>query len=90
MKHRCPLPEALRHVAIALDEFANGGAQASVRLKDGRIFKKALISNGSAIIAIRGYDAPPFKPEEIEQIFQTEDDKNPKERDGWKFWDEWR
>jgi hypothetical protein len=77
-------------VAIAFNEFANGAAQASVRLKDGRIFENVLVSNGSAIIAIRGYDEPPFKSEEIEQIFQAESDKNPQVRNGWTFWDEWR
>lgn len=89
MRYKLPLPESLKHAVIAFDEFANGAAQANVRLKDGRVFENVLVSNGTAIIAIRGYNAPPFNSEDIEQVFQTEEDKNPKERSGWRFWDEW-
>jgi hypothetical protein len=68
-------------------EFANGGAQVNVKLKDGKIYRKLLLSNATWIIAMRGYKDLHFEPSEIEDFFQTEEDKNPKERGGWDFWD---
>jgi hypothetical protein len=90
MNYRCPLPQALKDAAAGLVEFANGGAQATVELKDGRKFENVLVSNSSAIVAVRGHDKPPFKAEDIARLYQTENDKNPKHRTGWKYWDEWR
>ena len=89
MKYRCPIPEALKDHAAGLVEFANGGAQATIELADGRRFENALISSGLAVAAVRGYDNPPFRSEEIARIYQTDSDKNPTQRGGWKFWDEW-
>jgi hypothetical protein len=90
MNYRCPLSQALRNTAAEFEEFANGAAQATVELKDGRTFEHVLVSNGTAIIAARGYDEPPFKPEDIARLYQTDADKNPTERSAWKFWDKWR
>jgi hypothetical protein len=42
------------------------------------------------IIAIRNYDDLPFSINDIEDIFQTDEDLNPKKRGGWKFWDDWQ
>ncbi|TWO68695.1 hypothetical protein FN976_22105 [Caenimonas sedimenti] len=89
MNYRCVLPEALKTVASQFLEFANGGAQATVELKDGRVFPRALISNSSAIVALRGFDSPPFGSDQIARVYQTEDDANPEERDGWRYWDNW-
>ena len=73
-----------------MSEFANGGTQVSLRLKTGQVFHEALISNAMWIVAMRGYDDLPFQPDDIADIFQTDDDKNPKKRDGWKYWDDWK
>ena len=61
----------------SMEEFANGGAQVSVRLRDGRIFREVLISNSTWVVTIRGFDNLPFKLEEIDEIFQTGEDKIP-------------
>jgi len=90
MNYRCALPGPLKEVASTFHEFANGGAQATVELKDGRKFEKVLISNSTAIIAVRGFEEPPFNVEDIARLYQTDADKNPTERGGWRYWDKWR
>jgi hypothetical protein len=89
MQYLCPLPEALKSEASAFVEFANGGAQATVMLNDGRVFTRVLVSNGSAIVAARGFTEPPFATADITRIDQTDEDKDPDERGGWHYWDEW-
>jgi len=61
----------------------------TIKLKNGDIHRQVLISNNTWIVAMRGYEDLPFEPSEIEDIFQTEGDKNPEEHGGWKFWDDW-
>ena len=86
-KHKL-LPDLIEK-ALALTEFANGGAQATIKLNNGRVFNEVLISNATAIIAMRGYNDLPFKVKEISEIYQTEEDQDPKEKGNWEFWDEW-
>jgi len=90
MNYRCPIPQALKDAAAKLVEFANGGAQATIELKDGRKFENVLVSNGSAIAAARGYDHLPFRSEDIARIYQTENDMNSPQRGDWQFWDKWQ
>lgn len=90
MDYRHTLPAHLKEKAAAFAEFANGGAQATARLKDGRIFESLLISNSTGIVAVHGYSELPFSPNDIEDIYQTDDDKNPKERGNWQYWDKWK
>ncbi len=90
MKFRYRLPDHLVSVASMFEEFANGGAQASVRLKGGRVFGSILVSNSTFLVAARGFTDLPFKVEEIEAIFQTDEDRNPKDRGGWDYWDDWK
>jgi hypothetical protein len=90
MQYRCPLPQSLQSSVNSLIEFANGGAQATVALKDGRVIPAVLVSNATAIVAARGYDAPPFESGDIASLYQTEADLNPEQRDGWRFWDTWQ
>jgi len=90
MEYKYSLPTELISKASQFEEFANGGAQATIALNDGRIFNEALISNSSFIIAMRGYQALPFSLNEISDIYQTDNDKNPKNRGNWEFWDEWK
>jgi hypothetical protein len=83
MKHKYKLSDELIHKASYFHEFANGAAQATVLLKDGSRFNKALISNSTALIAIHGYKDLPFNVQDISDIFQSIEDINPKETGGW-------
>ena len=74
---------------VLMESFANGGTQVSVKLQDGREVGKVLISNSMYPVAVRGYKDLPFSVDEITDIFQTEEDKNPKQRGEWEFWDDW-
>jgi hypothetical protein len=60
MQFRYKLPAHLTDQALALKEFANGGAQCHVRLKDGTVHSGLLVSNATAIIAMRGHRDLPF------------------------------
>jgi hypothetical protein len=73
-----------------MSEFANGATQVSVRTTDETVYQKVLISNATWIIAMRGQKELPFSLEDIVDIFQTEEDENPRERGGWYFWDDWK
>jgi hypothetical protein len=84
------LTESQTNQVALMSEFANGATQVHVRLRDERVFPEVLISNSMWIVAIRGFDDLPFKPEDIAGIYQTEDDKNPTVRGGWKYWDDWK
>ena len=75
--------------AQSLEEFANGAAQATVKTSDGQVFRKVLLSDLTYFIAMRGEANLPFKTEDVSAIYQTEDDRNPRERGGWQFWDRW-
>lgn len=90
MEYGCPLPRRLQEVALCFSEFANGAAQATARLKDGRVFGRVLISNATAIVAVRGYEKPPFEIADLVDLFQSSEDISPSERGGWKFWDKWK
>ncbi|MCA2998043.1 MAG: hypothetical protein ING75_05505 [Rhodocyclaceae bacterium] len=74
----------------AMEEFANGATQATIKLKEGRVFHKALISDATYLIAMRGFDDLPFDLIDIDEITQGPGDKNPSERGGWKYWDDWK
>jgi hypothetical protein len=90
MDYRYTVPAQLKEKVATFEEFASGGTQATARLKDGRIFNGLLISNCTAIVALRGYPDLPFSPSDIEDLYQTDEDKNPKERGNWQFWDKWK
>jgi len=89
MQFRYPLPERLIAQALALTEFANGGAQCHARLRSGTVHPGLLLSNGTAIIAMRGHTLLPFEVSEIESLFQTDEDQSPTTRSGWEFFDKW-
>lgn len=89
VNYKYTLPPQLIEKASHFAEFAYGGAQATVRLKDSRIFQQVLISNCTWIIAMRGFKDLPFKVEDIEDIYQTGADRNPGQLGGWEFWDDW-
>ena len=89
MKFRYRLPDVWISKVSDMEEFANGGTQVTIRLKDGREVPEVLISNSTYIVAVRGYKDLPFPIEDIDDIFQSGDDKNPIRRGGWDFWDDW-
>jgi hypothetical protein len=90
MNVRYRLPDVLISKVSYMSEFANGGAQVTVRLKDGCEVPEVLVSNSSYIIAVRGYKQLPFRIEDIDDIFQSDTDKNPREHGGWDFWNDWQ
>jgi hypothetical protein len=73
-----------------MEEFANGATQVTVRLKNGAVIPGVLISDSTYPIAARGYEDLPFALHEIDNIYQTADDRSPSQRDGWVFWDKWK
>ena len=89
MKHLYPLGEALSKQASSFEEFVNGGAQCHALLQDDTVHSGLLISNSTAIVAMRGHRTLPFKVETVTQLFQTDEDKNPVARAGWLFFDDW-
>ena len=90
MNYRCPLPKRLATQALQLEEFANGAAQCHAQVKGGTTVSGLLVSNATAIIAMRGHTELPFEVEVIERLFQTGEDFSPKHRTGWTYFDEWR
>ncbi len=72
-----------------MEEFANGATQVTIKLKNNSTIRNVLISNCKSIIAVRGYKDLPFSLNEISDIYQTEEDKNPIKRDEWYYWDDW-
>ena len=89
MNFKHTLPDHLVDKVSNLEQFTNGGTQVTVRLKNGDVFQEVLISNSTWITAMRGYTDLPFGLDDIADIYQMEDDKNPKERGGWHYWDKW-
>jgi hypothetical protein len=89
MRYRYPLSARLTAQAVQFTEFANGGAQCHAKLRDGTFHSGILISNSAAIVAMRGYRALPFTVDHVDHLYQDTDDRNPTERDGWDFFDDW-
>lgn len=90
MEYKYTLSSELIETVSNFYEFANGGTQVTVLLKNGETYSKILIFNSSAIIAIRGYKDLPFEIDDIKFIYQTNEDKNPKERNNWQYWGKWK
>ena len=90
MKFRYTFPAEWIDKLSMMESFANGGTQVTVKLRDGREIKEVLVSNSMWPVAVRGFKDLPFAINEIADIFQTEEDKNPKQRGGWDFWDDWK
>jgi hypothetical protein len=90
LKFKYELPERFVTQTKELEEFANGGMQVSMKLKDGRVMHQILLSNATWIVAMRGQKDLPFQIDDIEQVFQLDGDQNPVLRDSWEFWDQWR
>lgn len=72
-----------------MEEFANGATQVTIRTKEGNEYGEVLLSMSQYIVAIRGHMDLPFSIDQIDDVFQKECDKNPKQRGGWYYWDDW-
>ena len=79
------LSEILVEKTKYMSEFRNGATQVTVVLYSGLIFKEVLLSNYSIIIAVRGFNKLPFAINEIADIYQNEEDINPKKTNQWTF-----
>ncbi len=90
MKFKYRLPDKWVAKASGMEEFANGASRVSICLKDGRVVPRVLVSDGAYLIAARGFKDLPFAVDEISDIYQSEDDKNPRQRGGWDCWDDWK
>jgi hypothetical protein len=90
MKHKYQLNEYLIDKVSHMSEFANGATQVSIVTKNGTVYREILISNSSWIIAMRGQKELPFSQDDIADIYQSAEDKNPKKRGNWFFWDDWK
>ncbi len=89
MKFKYALAQNWVNKVSQMEEFANGAAQVTVKTKSGVIFEKVLISNSKYPVAARGYKDLPFAIDDIVEIYQTNEDKNPFQRGNWDFWDSW-
>jgi hypothetical protein len=90
VNYRYALPKRLSAQTLSFSEFANGGSQCHAKLYDGTTHSGLLVSNGTAIIAMRGETALPFKVDFIDSLFQTPEDLSPTMRGDWQFFDEWK
>lgn len=89
MEFRYQLPERYVEVALKLSEFANGGMQVTIVTKDGRVHSGILISACRYIVAMHDHDDLPFLPQDIDEVFQTDEDRDSKPRGRWRYWDKW-
>ncbi len=89
MEFRYQLPEPFVEQALNLREFANGGMQVTIVTKDGRVHSGVLISACRYIVAMRDHDDLPFSPQDISEVYQTDEDRDPKPGGRWRWWDEW-
>ena len=89
MKYRYHIPEQFVGPVSQMEEFANGATQVTIIAKDGQKHPAVLISGGRYIVAMRGVVDLPFSPDAIADIIQTDEDKNPRQRGGWQYWDQW-
>ena len=90
MKYKHDLPKQWVDKVSGFEEFANGAAQVTIRTKDGKVHERVLISNSSALVAMRGKKELPFAIQDIAEIYQSVEDCNPQVRDDWTFWDDWK
>ena len=89
MQFRYKLPAHVTDQALALEEFANGGAQCHARLKDGSVHSGLLVSNATAIIAMCGHHDLPFSVDSVTSLFQTDEDRSPVVRGNWEYFAAW-
>lgn len=87
------LPDVWVKEVAKMHEFAMGGTQVSIRTHSGVLHKAVIISNCQKIIAMKDNEVLPFSIDEIDEIFQTEADKDlnikskfKEEPDRWFFW----
>ena len=89
MQYQYALPERLAIQASSFEEFANGAAQCHAVLFDGTKHAGILISNATAVVAMREHLTLPFSIDSIESLYQIGEDGSPVNRDGWTYFDKW-
>ena len=89
MQHQYVLSERLAKQALSFEEFASGAAQCHAVLFDGTRHAGILISNATAIVAMRGHFTLPFPIDSIESLYQDEADGSPDTRGSWDYFDKW-
>ncbi len=89
MNYKYQLPDYWISKVASMAEFANGATQVTVLLNNGIEIPEVLISNSQYIVATREHDDLPFDISDIANIQQSELDKHPQKRGGWKYWDDW-
>nr|WP_319565519.1 hypothetical protein [uncultured Rhodoferax sp.] len=87
MQYQYALSERLAVQVSSFEEFANGAAQCYAVLDDGPRYVGILISNATAIVAMRGHVALPFSIDSIKSLYQVGDDGSPVNRGGWTYFD---
>ena len=90
MNFRYPLPQQLSLQAASLEEYASGAVQCHAELREGFVHSGLLVSNASAIVAMRGETELPFTVDSIVRLFQTTEDKSPFQRGDWGYFDNWQ
>jgi hypothetical protein len=60
-----------------------------LNLIDGTRYAGILISNATAIVAMRGHVTLPFLVDAVESLYQVEEDGSPVNREGWTYFDKW-
>ena len=58
-------------------------------LFDGTKHSGILISNATAIVAMREHLSLPFSIDSVEFLYQDREDGSPANRDGWALFDKW-
>ena len=85
MHYRRRVPEEVMRRSGALQEFAKDAAIASIRVKGGVVFSPAVIVYPDYIAAVEGFDHLPFKEEDIEAVFQSEEDTKKRSSSNWSW-----
>jgi hypothetical protein len=83
MHYRHRIPEEVMRRAGALQEFAMDASIASIRVKGGKIFSPVVIVYPDFIAAIEGFDHLPFTVEDVEAVFQSEEDLKKRSNSSW-------
>lgn len=85
MHYRHRVPEEVMRRSGILQEFAKDAAIASIRVKGGAVFSPAVIVYPDFIAAIEGFDHLPFTEEEVEAVFQSEEDLKKRSSSSWTW-----
>ncbi|MDP8219099.1 MAG: hypothetical protein P9M03_10275 [Candidatus Theseobacter exili] len=83
-KYKYKLPDQFLRITKDFDEFKDGAMIATVELINKQKYK-ILILMYTDIIGVKNHDHLPFDVNDIIQVYQTEEDKNPKDIKEWNM-----